>query len=442
MEIENKSNILKKIKAEHKGRRWYYSTLVALTILALILAIAWLIIIFSNKMLFNYNICRDIFGIGSWLALSLFLLLFVIRKRDIKSIACNMDSELKAKNRLETFLELKEQDHPLKKAQQEDATQFFADYKMNKWQILKYAFIILFLLQISLGTIISVKVEGEFYTHIKQQETALKDLLAKKIKAGNKIVAKKKKKPKINNKKKVIETASLKLIAPESELKQRPLDEIEWQGVGKSVHGFQDLKLIVCKNGKEVTSYKINKNKTGKIKFSAMMALDEFDAMPFDLISYYLLGKTKLNNDNIEILSMPQFIEVTRFQEDMLNLSGGGEHEHGGEEKNKSVDMLVNFLNMQVLLNKATFRARIAQRMKSNNDSVTKLSKIYEDQSFLLNQLSILLDDGSIMFDEDIVVELKDLPAESVNCLEKAAVHIKVSLDELKNTIAKIERGK
>ncbi len=445
MKIEKKVNVLEKIKAEHKGRCWYYSTLVALSILALILTIAWFIIIFSNKILFNYNMCRDIFGIGSLLAFSLFLLLFIIKKRNVKSIACTMDAELNSKNRLEAFLELKEQKHPFKKAQQQDARQFIAKYKIKKWQILKYSFIIIFLAQIIMGIIFSVKVKKDFYNHINQQEMALKDLLDKKIKDHVDIVVKNKKIKnkkikKINRKKKITETASLKLIAPESELKQRPLDEIEWQGVGISVHGFQNLKLIVCKNGKEITSYKINKNKTGKIKFSDMMALDEFDAIPFDLISYYLVGKTKLNNTQIEILSMPQFIEVTRFQEDMLNLSEKSENIN--EENNKSVDMLVNFLNMQVSLNKATFRARIARRMNSNDVLVTKLSKIYKDQSFLLNQLSTLLNDGSIMLDEDIIFELKTLPAESVNCLEKALAHIKVSLHELKNTIAKIERGK
>jgi hypothetical protein len=90
------------------------------------------------------------------------------------------------------------------------------------------------------------------------------------------------------------------------------------------------------------------------------------DAVPFDLISYHLVGHSSVNGvDAKEVVSIPKFIEVRPFREDAEGSSqggGDGQEQDGDNELRQEMldilDMIHQILTFELTLNKAVFAAR------------------------------------------------------------------------------------
>ncbi len=418
-----------KLQAEKTSRTWSRGCVWCIIIEAIALGGTGVLLGTSGNYLFAYNLSICILGIGAWLALSVFLLSLVVNRRSLVRTARELDVEFEAKNRLETVVELRHRQHPYKQAQEADTETFFGSCKTANWMVLRYVFFILIFLETGTGVGLWRYAEARFYSGVIDRENKMREkMLAKEELKQNeaKKQRRKEKEEAIKN-----ELARLKLTAPDSEIQKRPLDEIEWQAAAQSFHGFNELKLIVYKNGKKAYEYKLDKLKPGKRKFSGLMALDEFDSMPYDLVSYYLQGKAKINGHDVEVLSMPQFIEVKPLREDAVKLDGGENAYPGAMPSN----VIITLLNLQVMLHKTTFRARIARRMQPGKDQTKELNMICNEQIFLYEKLQYILDKGYLVCDDGSVFELRGFPAGAVSCLERAAKYMKGASSDLKSIL-------
>ncbi|UDQ98837.1 hypothetical protein AAEX28_01805 [Lentisphaerota bacterium WC36G] len=425
------SKMKKKIHFDKFIRTFKKANVLVLICLSTALLVIILINSFISDKLLAYNLIRYVFFIGLWLALSTFTISYLFNKINLLQTVQEIDAEKKGKNRLETIVEFEKKNHVLKKLQYSEAENFYKNYSIKKEQFLFFTVLSLITLVTFSSFFYFNGAKLKFFANIDQKNKfALEKFLKKKEK-----LKEQKKKPQVqtakNKKKKekiaIKEIAVLKLVNPESEVKLRPLDEVEWQAVAKTAHGFSNLQLVVLKNGQKIKNYKVKNNKKGHIKFSDVFALDEFDAMPYDLISYYLEGQTSLNDKKATILSMPQYIEILPFKEDITQ-------SNCDESANHLYEFLVSFLNSQVLLHKATFSIKIAKSINPEVKLKNKYETIYLEQFELSRQLRKFLDDGFIMMD-DKKISLGDYPSDTINCLEKASSSIQKSLKELKGLI-------
>lgn len=221
--------------------------------------------------------------------------------------------------------------------------------------------------------------------------------------------------------------AELALSLPEPELRAKPLDELEWEGVGLSSRGFRSLALVVYVNGvrkKEIAPDEQPKQK-GDIRFNGFLALEDFDVKPFDLVSYHLSGIAATRAGERRILSSPQFVEVRPFREDVLTPDMFPGNFEEAERMMDVFNRLSLLLQTQIELNKALFSARI---LKDRNTAEAKkeLQKLYPqlcaDQQSLSDELEKFL----------ALDEVRLIPADAVNHLESSLLAMKKALAELK----------
>lgn len=129
---------------------------------------------------------------------------------------------------------------------------------------------------------------------------------------------------------KQIPKASLRWISPEAETKANPVEEVPTVAVADSTTGLRNVTLEVSLNGESKASTPIpaepyDKPGTNKIKVS--IYLDDLDAQPFDIVSYYLRGQRIYDGKLPDVASAIQFIQVRPFRDDVLQSSG---HESKG----------------------------------------------------------------------------------------------------------------
>jgi hypothetical protein len=412
MEKFKKTQLHKKLKDEHtkylEKRPLVYLVVVLLSSFVLS-SITYLI-----SPLYCYNICFYIFVAGAVSGTLVFLITYIVKHRSINKTAQHLDMEHDAKSRLETTLELSNAVHPLKEQHHQNTKEFYYGHKFSNWKILRLIFIVIILL-----------LSGANANILKTQQKRYKQAVkkAKKEKKPEKKKAAEKPKKKVSNDK-----AELKLILPESEIRAKPLDEIEWGGVGQSTKGFQKLTLSIYINGKfvkDIAPGKIPSPKADSIKVSGFFALDEFDVQPFDLLSYHLTAYAQVNdNPSQKIISSPHFIEIRPFREDaffMKSLDGDGD--------GKGQDMLailIRFLRLQIVLNKATFTARIMRQQanKQNLEKYNKFLKAVKKEQEALNTEVLAFLNSKIV---------RKFPAEAVNNVEKACKNLNDTCHELEN---------
>ena len=320
------------------------------------------------------------------------------------------------KNRLEATLELSNAVHPLKEQQHQNTKEFYSGHKFSNWKVLRLVFIMIILLFTGVNTNI-----------LKTQQKRYKKAIKKTKKEQKTKKGPVKPKNKISNDK-----AELKLILPESETRAKPLDEIEWAGVGQSTKGFQKLTLSIYVNGKfvkDISPEKIPSKKSGSLKVSGFFALDEFDVQPFDLLSYHLTAYSQINdNPRQKIISSPRFIEVRPFREDAFFMKAGGGNGNGNGN-GKGQDMLailIRFLRLQIVLNKATFTARI-MRQQTNKQNLQKYNNFFKAVKKEQEALNIEV----LAFLNSKIA--REFPAEAVNNIEKACKNLNDTCHELEN---------
>jgi len=398
----------KKLKAEHKKRLEKRPLIYLFIILLISFVLSSITCLISP--LYCYNICFYIFVAGAVSGTLVFLVTYIIRHQSINKTAQHLDMEHDAKSRMETTLELSNAVHPLKEQHHQNTKEFYSGHTFSHWKILRLVFIVIILL-----------LSGANANILKNQQKRYKEAIkkAKKEQKPEKKKVAKKPKKKVSNDK-----AELKLILPESEIRAKPLDEIEWAGVGQSTKGFQKLTLSIYVNGKfvkDIAPGKIPSPKAGSIKVSGFFALDEFDVQPFDLLSYHLTAYARINdNPRQKVISSPHFIEIRPFREDAFFKKGGG-----GEGQDM-LAILVRFLRLQIVLNKATFTARI-MRQQANKQNLEKYNKflkaVKKEQEALNTEVSSFLNSKIA----------RKFSAEAINNVEKACKNLNDTCHELEN---------
>lgn len=392
----------KNLRAEHRKRleRRPLGYLLMILLISFILSSVTALI----TPLYSYTICFYIFIIGAVTGIVVFLTTYIAGYQSIDKTAQNLDIQHNAKNRLETTLELSNAVHPLKEHHYQETNAFYSGHKFSYWRTLRLLLIIAVLL-FSWMNIGMLKTQHKRYK--KEVENLEKEQEPGKQKTPLKP------KEKASN-----DSAELKLVLPESETRAKPLDEIEWSGVGQSSSGFQKLTLSVYVNGKfvkDIAPDETPAGKTGNIKVNGFLALDEFNVQPFDLVSYHLTAYSQINdNPTQKIISSPQFIEIRPFREDAFFKEGG---DAGNEEMQNMLAVLVRFLRLQIELNKATFTARIMRQQAHKDDLPTYhkfLQTVREEQKNFNGEVEEFLN-------SEIA---RKFPAETINNIEKANKNI------------------
>lgn len=279
----------------------------------------------------------------SWYAAGLSLLLFVIiflcGRKSLVTTAAELDTLAPSGNRLETAAILRNGNHPLREAQQAETEAYFLAHRPPRRLYRRLLPLLLLLTALWLPLAL---IPDRSAATVKPTDQAKKASVAE-----NKPEAKAKE---------AEETAELSFVAPESEIRAKPMDEIAFEGQAVSSSGFREITLHIAVNAKPKKTVKItdvNLDRPGKTVFGGEFFLDELEVKPFDLVTYHLSGYSANDREKRRpVVSLPQFIEVRPFREDAFveNMPGGG----------NTTEMIVKFLNAQIALNKSAFIARSA----------------------------------------------------------------------------------
>lgn len=332
-----------------------------------------------------------------------FLILSIRRYEKRHATARRFDETTGSFNRFETYLELEKSSHPLKENHTADTRIFFREYRLP-WGT--------FLFLLSLATaLLFTGADAAMMSHAQQQNKQYRE-----HKEENQKAEEKKKQEEEQRKKLAAETAKLIITTPESELRAKPLDELDWEGAGESPHGFTELALSVYVNAEFHSNIPPEALPAGdgRIRFGAFLALEDFEVKPFDLISYHLTGKALVGGEQRTILSEPGFIEVRPFREDVL--TGKEDGDNGAKltaEGLQAIEILNAFLSEQLRLNKALFALKIYKLNPDENNPVDTgkaLDNITAMQQELSGNLDKYLQDP----------KSRTLPADIVNYLELA----------------------
>lgn len=411
MEKFKNTKLHKKLKEEHKKKLEKRP----LMYLSIVLFISFICssITYLISPLYCYNICLYIFIAGAVSGALIFLTAYIAAHQSLHKTAQCLDMKHDARNRLETAFELSGASHPLKELQQQDTKEFYAEHKFSCWNILRLFFIAVILL-----------FSGANMTILNTQQQRYKQVVIKTEKEKKaKEKTEKEKSPEKPEENPCQDNAGLKLILPEPEIRAKPLDEIEWAGAGQSTRGFKELTLSVYVNGKfikDLAPDKTHSPKAGSLKIGGFIVLDEFDVQPFDLVSYHLTAYSQINGTpRQKIISTPQFIEIRPFREDAFFDKSNG-------QSGEMLDVLVRFLRLQIVLNKATFTAGI-MRQQANKDNQETYGKFL--RTVKKEQKSLNVEVGEFLSSKIA----RDFPAEAINNVEKACANINAACNELEN---------
>ncbi|MEI9998686.1 MAG: hypothetical protein WDO13_05725 [Verrucomicrobiota bacterium] len=119
--------------------------------------------------------------------------------------------------------------------------------------------------------------------------------------------------------------ATITWVSPEAESKANPVEEVPTVAVAKSTGGLRNLTLEVSDNGVVKQSTPIPAepyDKPGTHTIKVSIYLDEIDAQPYDIVSYYLRGERIASEKLPDVTSSIQFIQVRPFRDDVGQGSG------------------------------------------------------------------------------------------------------------------------
>ena len=342
---------------------------------------------------------------------------FLLRRnrRSPAVTAAELDAEAHAKNRLEAAWELRNSDHILKHALQEDARGAYREFRFSR-RPLGVNLILAGLCAVLFANLLLLAKSHADLTAVQQTPSAAPETEAVTNRPG------KSKSPDGSPKPVAAGHADLRLTLPESEQRAKPLDEIEWEGTGRSSSGFTKLVLTVTVNGRQKREVEPDSpaKQPGEIKIGGFLSLEELEAKPFDLVSIHLTGITRIRGKEVEILSTPQFIEVRPFREDTLVLKADA-------VSGETFELLNLFLAIQIDLNKALFRTRILQRQSAGQPEQVRaaIRELEREQQKLSADLERYLNSE----------EARRIPADAVNHLEKSLESMKQSCLQLKRSL-------
>lgn len=372
---EGKRELLARLDSERK-RQWLWSPAAAMALLAILGLLACLAAAAAFPPALALKACA--WALGACVALCLACAAAAAFKKSPpkREAAVKLDDSVNGKSRLEAFVELDGSSNPLRAAQEEEASKFYSKSPSSPWALFIALMILAALLLLAgQGAVVCVEL------------ALLKEEQAKEAKLQADAAEKEKRKEAERKVKE--EFANLEITAPEAESRAKPVDEIIIQAAGASSNGFSSLTLEVAVNGDRHVSLPVENpplNAPGAISIESSLLLEELQAMPFDLISYNLKGLAKVGGkDGVEILSLPQFIQVRPFREDAKLMNGMA------GQMQKAMDSLLAFMREQIALNKALFVARNAGLDAADKALLEQIGVMAKDQGALGKDLADFL---------------------------------------------------
>ena len=363
----NREELFRELKKRNEAASYKKALSSSVLILGLALCAAFAVKLLAEP-LQAFETIQIIFAVSAISSVLSFIIIAAFSKEQLQKTAGKTDSEFGGMGRLETALELKDSESPLKEVQLESTLLFYSGKLKSNWTLFRLTAIIMLIGITSLFIVLLA------VTH-NSMELAMKEKAAK-------ILDKKKNEPE-----KEKDFASLEIISPEPESRAKPIDEVIWEAKGDSSKGFSSISLELAVNGVPLKSIALKdiSNAKGALKLDGELLLEELNLTPFDLVAYHLKGKTMIAGKEKEILSAPQFIEIRPFREDILK--GGG----GGAVLQKQMDSLMAILSGQIALNRAVFAARGSGLEADNKILLEQINILAKDQNDLKEELAKLL---------------------------------------------------
>lgn len=410
--------LFRKLRREHRARLWLLpcGSALAVTGGALILQLFLLLLLSGQEPggLRRAQTATALLSIAA--ATGLAAVLYLRRRRRTAETAAELDAEAGAKNQLEAAWELRNSDHILRDELLKAAEEAYRAFRFSRRPAgLK---LILAGLAVALSGNLLLPAVGYAAARRTTAEPAAPETGAAPLRTP----PEEPKEPSRAKSAAPAEYAELQLTRPEAEIRAKPLDEIEWEGGGRSGAGFSAILLTVFVNGEKRAELKPEElpKQAGEIRFGGFLPLEELDVKPFDLVSCHLTGITAVGGKQREILSTPQFIEIRPFREEtqLLDLPGGA----GGD----TFQILNLFLGIQIDLNKALFRAEILRRQGAGaGEFRVALRDLEKEQRELAADLEKYLNSE----------EARKIPADAVNHLEKSFENMKKTSSALKELL-------
>lgn len=409
-----------KLRREHRARLWLLpgGSALAVTAGALILQSLLLPLFFSQDPGGLRRAQAATALLSTAAAAGLAAVLYLRRRRRTAETAAELDAEAGAKNQLEAAWELKNSDHILRDELQKAADEAYRAFRFSRRPAgLK---LVIAGLAVTLAGNLLIPAAG----YAAARRAAAETSAPFSERAPQRTPQDGTEEPPHAESAAPAEYAELLLTHPEAEIRAKALDEIEWEGCGRSGAGFSTIVLTVFVNGEKRRELKPEElpKQPGEIRFGGFLPLEELDVKPFDLVSFHLTGVTEIGGKPTELLSTPQFIEIRPFREEaqLLDLPGGA----GGGE---TFQLLNLFLGIQIDLNKALFRAEILRRQGAAGAGEFRnhLRDLKREQRELAADLEKYLNSE----------EARKIPADTVNHLEKSFEEMKKTSSALKELL-------
>ncbi|PCJ57971.1 MAG: hypothetical protein COA79_14455 [Planctomycetota bacterium] len=346
--------------------------------------------------------------IGIVSSLIIFIVTVTYGSANAKDVVTEFDSGNAGENRLEANLELKNTNHPLKNAQENEMFSNYPTIKNSSWPFWRISICIFLVLLIGIQfTELNILTDS-----LKESDANRKVILKNKILLDEKKILEEKKlaEEKIKNEdpavkkekaiKKLLDDSALKLTGPRSEMSATVLDEIVWSGIANAPHGFKSLNLDVFKNGELKASIPLDDdllNKEGKLKLEEELLLDELGLESYDIVTYVLMGDLNgIEGEKIQINSNPHFIQIIPLAEERKYFEKDGEAPEGQKGKagklKKAFRKLMAMIKLQILLTRATYNAK-ASRIDIKSPVIQKQLKILiKEQAGLVDDIEDILE--------------------------------------------------
>ena len=246
----------------------------------------------------------QVWGSGLGLTLLAGLMLWGARRRSGPlQGARSLDENLQAMNRLEAAALLQSQADPIARAQRNETAAFLAGRGpvrrgTDPVKILLLAFAALSLAHLATLTLWTRPWQRNIAAPVKAAPTPSPAALPK---------------------------ASITWKTPKSEIKASPVEEVPLEAVADSASGLRDLTLEVAVNGEPRPTTAIPADaltKPGAHPLQTSLYLDQVDAQPYDIVSYFLRAKRITKGTLPDTVSPVQFVEIKPFRDDIREVPG------------------------------------------------------------------------------------------------------------------------
>ena len=208
---------------------------------------------------------------------------------------------------------------------------------------------------------------------------------------------------------------SFRWVSPEAETKANPVEEVPTVAIEDSTSGMRNVTLEVSLNGTPKKSTPIPAapfDKAGSNKLKVSIYLDELDAQPFDVVSYYLRGQRITDEKLPDVASAIQFIQVRPFRDDIFQ---------GVGHESKGYALLVRLKLAQLRAIKENFILAHTELAVDNPIRSAENTRVGKDQAELADKTGEVV---QAFIDEGISPKVIDLLQQAVPFMSDAGKKI------------------